>query len=75
MTKTVLEFVNGIPTGEHVVIHFPTGSTEWDAGTPEVNRLLLGRIGRHIVDHSVMTYTASNSKIHHIYPRNSYQYY
>ena len=67
MMKDVLDYINSIPEGSPVVIHLTNGTTQWRASR-SVNKLLIGRMGRHRVKRTMVTYDSEGTKIYHIYP-------
>jgi hypothetical protein len=70
MLSTVLDYINDVPKDCLVIIHFDCGTTQWRADK-SVNKLLAGRIGSHKVKRTMVTYTADNEQVYHIYPEHA----
>lgn len=70
MTRTLLDFINALPLGTTVEIRLSIGgSTSWNVGAPDVNRLILGRMASQEVEHTSVRYKADDTPITVIYPR------
>lgn len=74
MRDTVLDYINDVPKGCLIIIHFDCGSTQWCADK-SVNKLLAGRIGSHKVKRAMVTHTADNERVYHIYPEHAISRY
>lgn len=66
----VLAYINRVPEGCLVVIHLDCGSTQWNADK-SVNQLLVGRIGHHKVERTMVTTAADGKEVYHIFPEDA----
>lgn len=70
MTRTLIDFINSLPLGTIVEIRLSIGgTTSWDVASPEVNRLILGRMASHEVESTSIRYKADDTPVMVIYPR------
>lgn len=76
MTRTLLDFINALPLGTTVEIRLSIGgSTSWNVGAPDVNRLILGRMASDEVEDTSIRYKVDGTPIMVIYPRGWQAHY